>query len=63
MDEAKMAVFMVKGMIAEAPEAERNAVNAAADKIRTVIQAVIAEYGDHGRLAASLVAVEMAAEG
>ena len=50
-------VWMIKGVIAELPEDQRNKMAEAYGKIK----AVMAEYGEMGDVAAALIGAEMAA--
>lgn len=57
MSEHKMIVMVLKGVVSELPETQRNQVHSAADKIR----AVVADAGDVGGIALALVGSECAA--
>lgn len=52
---ASAELFMIKGVIASLPDADRDLVNECAEKLRAIIK----EYGDQGMCAIALVAIEM----
>lgn len=54
MNEARLMVLVLQDEISKTPPAVRDKVNAAAEKLR----AVLAEYGDEGTVALTLVACE-----
>jgi hypothetical protein len=53
----KMQLYVLRGVISEGTPDEQERVRLAAEKIR----AVVAEFGDEGKIAATLVAMEWAA--
>jgi hypothetical protein len=57
MNENQIILVIVKGIISDLPETQRNQVHATADKIR----AIVAEAGDVGGIALALVGGEAAA--
>lgn len=57
--QAQMGLLILKGLIAEAEEKDRDAINEAAGELR----AVLAKHGDNGTVALSLVQCELAAGG
>jgi hypothetical protein len=57
MSEHKMMVMVLKGVVSELPEAQRNQVNATVEKLRAVVQGA----GDVGGIALALVGSEAAA--
>lgn len=58
-EQAQMALLMIKGLLSECEEKDRNEVEVAAQNIRDTI----AQYGDNGRVAFSLDLTEMQAAG
>lgn len=54
MSKQEQAVLIIKGLLSEAEPAIREKVYAAADKLR----AVVAEYGDEGKVAMAMVVGE-----
>lgn len=57
--QAKVGLYVMKGMLAEAGPAEQAKVNNAMDKINEVL----ADFGDEGKVAVTLVVMELAAKG
>lgn len=58
MSQEKMVLYMLRGVIDEAPAEDKQKIGEAAEKIRVVI----AEYGDNGKIAVALVGAEITAE-
>lgn len=58
-DQAQTALWALKGMLAEAGPAEQAKVNTAMAKINEVL----GEYGDEGKVAITVIVVELAAKG
>lgn len=56
MDQQHVQLLLIKGMVSELPEPERNRVNNTATDLRSVVNAA----GDEGTLALALVSAEMA---
>lgn len=59
MNEAKMALLLIKGAISELPPADRDGVEVAAAEIRRAV----AQHNDHGVMALALVVAEIDAKG
>lgn len=59
MTEEKAVLLMIKGTIADLPEADRKGVELAAAKLREII----ALHNDHARMAFALVGAELQLEG
>lgn len=57
-DEAILGSIMLKGLLADLPQADRDDVEAAANTIREVV----AQYSDAGRIALSMVMCEEASK-
>ncbi len=55
----QQALFLIRGAIASLPEADRQAVELAAAKLRELVK----EHNDHGAMALALVGAELDAEG
>ena len=59
MTDEKVTLLVIKGVIADLPDADRQGVLLAAAKLREVV----ALHNDHGTLALALVGAEYVAEG
>lgn len=58
MTEERQTLLIIKGVIAELPDADRKGVELAAAKLREVVLL----HNDHGKMALALVGAELAAE-
>ncbi len=58
MTEERQTLLIIKGVIAELPDADRQGVELAAAKLREVVLL----HNDHGKMALALVGAELAAE-
>lgn len=58
-EQAKAGVYVLKGMMTEASPAEQAKVNNAMAKINEVL----GEYGDEGKVAITIIVMELAAKG
>lgn len=58
MTEERQTLLIIKGAIAELPDADRQGVELAAAKLREVVLL----HNDHGKMALALVGAEQAAE-
>lgn len=58
MTEERQTLLIIKGAIAELPDADRQGVELAAAKLREVVLL----HNDHGKMALALVGAELAAE-
>jgi phosphatidylserine decarboxylase len=58
MTEERQTLLIIKGAIAELPDADRQGVELAAAKLREVVLL----HNDHGKMALVLVGAELAAE-
>lgn len=58
MTEERQTLLIIKGAIAELPDADRQGVELAAVKLREVVLL----HNDHGKMALVLVGAELAAE-
>ena len=59
MTDEKVTLLVIKGVIADLPDADRQGVLLAAAKLREVV----ALHNDHGLMAMALVGAELDAEG
>ncbi len=59
MTEERVQLLLIRGAIAELPEADRQGIELAASKLREVV----GTHNDHGLMALALVGAELAAEG
>lgn len=58
MNQERVQLLLIRGAIAELPEADRKGIEIAAEKLREVV----ATHNDHGKMALALVGAEWAAE-
>jgi phosphatidylserine decarboxylase len=58
MNEERIQLLLIRGAIAELPEADRKGIEQAATNLREVV----ATHNDHGKMALALVGAELAAE-